>query len=385
MKKSVLITGPIGESGGREIEAGYMTAALLNSNIKVQILSTAYLTYDSQIASCVPNKIISSINKELYKNYFLIQIISVLAWFKNFFKLKPYAYAGNKVSKRFFNYEDKVDVILKKSISEADAVIFLGQLSSNYCEKIIDLTKSLGKKYFFRTTGKIEPNQKFNSYLKNVTAFLHHSNQNLMPEILDLNPNYKILDQTAIDEEKFLQIPILERPVRRFILVGDVSEHKGTNTVLEYFKRVNKLNDEIYILGDGELRGKLENKYEGDENIIFMGKRPHSELASILDKMDCLIIGSKSETGPYVGIEAMAGGRVILSTRVGAMENRLKNTQNDFWFERDNFNSFENQFIRLKNLKRNEIRAISYRNRQKYLNCYSNKVLTKSLIQIITS
>ena len=167
-------------------------------------------------------------------------------------------------------------------------------------------------------------------------------------------------------------------------MVGDVSVHKGTDTIIEYFKTMGQKSDEIYILGDGELKKKLEDKYQSDINIKFMGKRPHSELASIFDSMDCLIIGSKSETGPYVGIEAMAGGRLILSTRVGAMENRLMGAPNDFWFERDNFKSFENQFIRLKNLEKDEIADISSKNRGQYINRYSNKVITNSFLQIIT-
>lgn len=46
---------------------------------------------------------------------------------------------------------------------------------------------------------------------------------------------------------------------------------------------------------------------------------PAHEVASGYHKLDCLLVASRSETGPTVGLDALAAGLPVISTRVGQM------------------------------------------------------------------
>ena len=92
---------------------------------------------------------------------------------------------------------------------------------------------------------------------------------------------------------------------------------------------------------------------------------------------------SKSESGPYGGLEAMAAGKIIMSTRVGAMENRLSNTENDFWFDIENPDSFQSTLMQLRNLTDEDVYRIATKVRFKYMSCYSKDIVNKQYLDLI--
>ena len=149
-----------------------------------------------------------------------------------------------------------------------------------------------------------------------------------------------------------------------------------------FFSKVRTAEDKLVILGEGPLKSKLKNKFKTKSYIDFLSSS-HKTVYKHLEKADCLILSSISETGPLVCLEAMATGRIILSTKVGAMPYRLKDLSNDFWFEIDDFESFRKQFEIIKSLKKEKVNQISKELRSRYEELYSNDVYSKQLKSIV--
>ncbi len=382
-EKKILIVGPIGDRGGREIEAGFFAKSLLAEGFHVKILSTAYITGHSQLFSYVPVQNVTSIYETLYDKNLILQTLARIAWVKNMGKQKPFFYTSNYFAKKLLNYKKEVNKIIKENIYQYDLILFLGQLSSNNLREFINYSKRYKKKFILRTTGEIIPETNVPLFLNQVDLFLHHSAKNQIIKLLKINPNYETLDQTALNESLLLKIPNKKTPIRSFIMIGEICKNKGVSKIIDYFTAIASSEDELLILGTGIQRFLLEEKFKLEKRIKFLGYINHDELPVYLDKADCLIIASESETGPLVGLEAMAAGRIILSTRVGAMEERLEDTYNNYWFNRNDFNSFKSQFLRLKDLDVNKINLIAKKNRSKYIDRYSNKTISDELHQII--
>jgi len=360
MKKKILLFGPFADFGGRELEGSFI-ASVLSSKYDIDVCSSSSITNRSQLFEFNKNQKVFSLYNLLCSKYFSIKIFSILSYLKNRFKGVYSNYANNIVAKRYFNYNQKINNILEELILQYDLVFICAQFSSNYMSNIISFSKKKNTKIIFRTTGTIK-DVNFN-YLKDIELFIHHSLYNASK--LQMN-NYDIIDQCSFIEDKLLSLQYNDNNTN-FLLLGRISEGKGFEEAIAFFIKCKKTNDRLIVVGEGELKEKLEKKYAGFSEINFYGFIKSDMLGSVFEEVDCLIIPSLEESGPLVGVEAMAAGKLIISTKVGAMPERLKNTLNDFWFDIHDFSSFEKEFNRFKlldNVMRNKI-SQSLRNEYK--------------------
>jgi glycosyltransferase involved in cell wall biosynthesis len=104
-------------------------------------------------------------------------------------------------------------------------------------------------------------------------------------------------------------------------------------------------------------------------------------LEAYYKQIDVLIIPSLEEAGPLVGVEAMAAGKIILSTRVGAMEDRLIGTENNFWFDIIKTDSLKSLVKLISNKDEAQIVNIRKDVRRHYLENYSVNKISKTYIE----
>ncbi|MDD4869226.1 MAG: glycosyltransferase [Kiritimatiellae bacterium] len=91
---------------------------------------------------------------------------------------------------------------------------------------------------------------------------------------------------------------------------------------------VSNQNLQLMIIGDGNLRKKLEKQVIElgvSNSVIFLGNRPHEEVALWMNAVDCLCLPSRTEGMPNVVIEALASGLPVVATDVGGVSELLKN------------------------------------------------------------
>jgi glycosyltransferase involved in cell wall biosynthesis len=130
-------------------------------------------------------------------------------------------------------------------------------------------------------------------------------------------------------EEQLLALPVASprngRPLRVAVLAR-LTAGKGVGDVLAAVQQAGDPPIALVIGGDGpedaELRAQADRLGVTDR-VRFLGAVAAEERAAFYASCDVLVLASHAEGGPLTGLEAMAAGRAIVSTPVGAMPDRL--------------------------------------------------------------
>ncbi len=110
------------------------------------------------------------------------------------------------------------------------------------------------------------------------------------------------------------------------IFVGSLVERKGLAYLIDAVKRIRRDNVCLLILGDGELREKVEHEAMEDKQIIFLGyKRNAVEYAKA---SDLLVLPSIYEGLPNVVLEAMAIGTPVVATNIYGIPELIQDNVN---------------------------------------------------------
>jgi glycosyltransferase involved in cell wall biosynthesis len=376
-RKKVLILSPVGDVGGRELEVGYL-ASIIAEKYDVKVISTTNYSKKSQVTS-FKGFVFTSANELIFNKSIYVKIfIRILSFFK-----KSYAYDSSSLSNTFVKKRLNVELnkvkILKEEILKIDLVFICAQLKSNYVESIIPFAKENNKPIIFRTTGLIEENLDL-SYFKFVDLFIHHSKKNA--ERLQKKYNYTIIDQCCFNEDKFLKIPILESKVNNFMTVSRIEKNKNIDVVINAFCKSEDLKDRLFVVGNGPDLNKIASQTK-DERVIFTGFIANDELQKIYKICECFIVSYyKLEAGPLTAIEAMAAGKVIISSKTGAMTERLTD-KFAFWHHNDEAHLFQ-KLREVKKLKIESVKEISERHRNRYISHYSKEIIRKKYIESIS-
>ena len=117
------------------------------------------------------------------------------------------------------------------------------------------------------------------------------------------------------------------------ITIGVVSrlEHiKGIDLVIPAFAKVHKKypNTKLLVVGDGSLRPAMENQ-AGDNGISteveFTGRQPQDALQEHYDRIDILLMPSRSEGFGLTAVEGMARGCVMVAADTGGLPEVIRN------------------------------------------------------------
>lgn len=370
-KKRILIIGPIGDFGGRELETGFI-ASVLSENYEVSICTTGLLTSSSQVFEFNKKQKVFSLKYLVYKKFKSLRFLAFVSYLKNKKKKKKSYYVNNLWAKKYFDYKKKVKHTLTEIIKEYDLIFISGQLSSDYIKFVIEKGTALNKKIVFRTTGTIQQDQNF-TFLNQVDLFIHHSENNANRLEIE-NHNYTIIDQCAFNENKLKQIPSVNNKVNFFLTLGRLEKEKNIDIVIKSFLKIKSKDDVLYVIGTGTELDNLIKIANNDNAVIFIGFVPNNQLEYYFSKVDCVIIShSNLETGPLTGIEAMASGKLLISAKTGAMPERLKDIST-LWFN-NSVESLSEQMIKIKKLDDFEAFNISNQIRSRYLQEYSKDVI----------
>ena len=252
---------------------------------------------------------------------------------------------------------------------------------SNYLEEIIGAAYKHKIPVVFRTTGTINNDIVALNYswLSKVSLFIHHSKKNAVQLAKICNINFTVIDQCAYAESDLLKIKV-KGSISRFFTLSRLSAEKQVHNVINAFNKVCAESDFLYIFGDGLERKKLESLAKGNSRIEFKGQIACNEVINAFKENDCFIISSSEEAGPLTGIEAMASGKILISTRVGAMNERLPAYK--FWYDGSE-KGLEEQLKLVKTLNNTEAIELSRQLRARYRDKYSIKQVSEDYMNSI--
>jgi glycosyltransferase involved in cell wall biosynthesis len=114
----------------------------------------------------------------------------------------------------------------------------------------------------------------------------------------------------GVDLERFRVEPAPEGPTA-FLCVGSLTERKNVVRLADAFARLPE--GTLAFVGDGPLRGQLE----GRPRVSVVGKVRHAEVPDWIARSHVLCQPSLIEPFGLALLEAMAGGRSVVATRIG--------------------------------------------------------------------
>ncbi len=111
------------------------------------------------------------------------------------------------------------------------------------------------------------------------------------------------------------------RPAR-FIHVGSLNPVKDQRVLLEALRILvaQEVDCHLDVVGVDTLDGRIQRMAESlslQERVTFHGFLPHSELRSLMESADLLLLTSRHESGPLVVLEAAIAGVPTVGTAVG--------------------------------------------------------------------
>jgi glycosyltransferase involved in cell wall biosynthesis len=115
----------------------------------------------------------------------------------------------------------------------------------------------------------------------------------------------------------------------KIAFLGRLSKEKNIDILIEAFNIVKKANPdcELYIAGDGPLRGYLERLSKNMDDVHFVGSLIHDETLRLLDEADILVLPSQFEVSPVSVLEAMVKQIPVIVTPVGELRYTLKHEE----------------------------------------------------------
>lgn len=177
-------------------------------------------------------------------------------------------------------------------------------------------------------------NQKINSFLFKYLNVIPVSLSNIVHETvvntygISLENSPVILNGVPLD--KCHKHKHYNTPPQKFVHIGRFSEQKNHLMLVKAFikahERIN--NIELFLYGEGELEVKVKEcvkNYKAESYIHFCGVT--NDPYTALNSADCFILPSKWEGIPMTLIEAMGTGLPIIATKVGGIENMLKDKE----------------------------------------------------------
>ncbi len=328
-KRKILLLGPIVDFGGREIMTN-MLYHFLKTDYDVHICSTVNMTGSSLALKNIDTTKWSTLSETIGRNFFFIKLAAVFTKF--FFKRKEpwYFFLKNKLTKSYFDFEDLYAKTIRSFVKQSDLIIYSDELSGKWLQHVQNQCLKYNKVLLFRPSGRITSVSDYLEHTNTTINILAHSQQNasLLKECL--KTNVWNIDQTTFLEPALLKINIKEIDNHLvYGYIGRFSEEKGIEALLNVFKSSER---KLVIAGEGPLLEMVLSALKQNKNITYIGALEHKSLPHFFEKIDVLIIPSKHEGGPLVGVEAMAAGKLIVSTKVGAMPERLEHSKHRFWF-----------------------------------------------------
>jgi glycosyltransferase involved in cell wall biosynthesis len=183
----------------------------------------------------------------------------------------------------------------------------------------------------------------------------------------------------------------------KIVYYGKLSPQKGTFELLQYFKELwdDGFEHPLHMVGGtdivfhperrtmGQLVEKKYGPYLQKGLLQLHGKIRPAELADRLNNAHLIIIPSIVDNLPYVVMEAMSLGKVVLVSRQGGQREMVEQGVSGFIFDHDKTGSFRRELEAILALSDQDILEIGSRARQHVQQLYSFQVVGDAKIALL--
>ncbi len=137
----------------------------------------------------------------------------------------------------------------------------------------------------------------------------------------------------------------------RLLFVGRFAKEKNPHIPIKIAKRLkqNGVNAFLTMVGDGALKDELINMLKSNnvDNVALIGwVKKREEILKIYSESQILILPSKKGEGfPFVVLEAMSQGEVVIASKCGGPEEMIRNGENGFLIDIDSEEKFIDEAV----------------------------------------
>lgn len=306
----VLITIPCLLTGGTEIQTLNLVRALVKGGH--QVTTACYFEHTENMVKQY-EEVGSKVVLFSKAGVRLGGVKGIIFLLKNLWKIKL-SFKPDVVHVQYMA-PGAIPIILLKLMGQKSIVATAHTNADVYGAKAMNLLKFL-QSHVLRTftciTLRAEKNffgscSLFDSSIRRIPAHAHYTIYNALPG--------------------YIQITDKKRENKDIVTIGVVSrlEHiKGMDLVVPAFAKVyaKHKNIRLLVVGDGSLRHQMEedaNRLQLGKNIEFAGMQQQRDLRSYYDKIDVLLMPSRSEGFGLTAIEGMARGCVLVASNTGGL------------------------------------------------------------------
>ncbi len=261
--------------------------------------------------------------EETYKVYKImmmdIEKINIKLFVKNYVKKL------DKLYKEYINNNSKPDILHAEVTFPAGyAVCVLGK---KYNIPVVVTEHSSGFIKYFK--GKYE---EYGKYVLNNSKYTTVSDL-MRKQIKDIKTDVELIPN-LVDTESFHKKKEKHKGLN-LVTVSAFRVGKGIEYLIEALSILVNKNIDVHLnlIGDGYLMynyKEIANNFNMNEHITFYGQKTKEEIINILPKNDIFVVPSTYESFCIPGVEALASGLPIVSTKCYGPEEYIDNKCGEF-------------------------------------------------------
>jgi len=147
--------------------------------------------------------------------------------------------------------------------------------------------------------------------------------------------------------------------INEIYYIGSFQKWKGVEFLID---AINKTNINLKIIGDGEQKNELQKK--ANNNIKFVGYKPHNEIEQLLKNIKLAVIPNIKDIStkfstPIKLYEYMMSSTIVLAPNIPTIKEIIKDGENGFLFEIEDKKSFLKKLNYVLSLDKNTLQNIS--------------------------
>jgi glycosyltransferase involved in cell wall biosynthesis len=198
-----------------------------------------------------------------------------------------------------------------------------------------------------------------------------------------------VVVSNSVNPEEFEKSITEEMEAHDFLFLGKLCKRKGIYDLIEATNElVNKQGHRdlhFWLAGDGDLEKvkAVINRYRLCENVHLLGWLDNQNKLNYLRKAGTLILPSYHEGFPIAILEAMASGKVIITSSIVGIPEIIINGENGYLIEPGNIRALCNCILTVKE-STEKMKMISKINVLKVKEYYNAKELNEKIRTIYT-
>ncbi|WP_457642905.1 glycosyltransferase [Persephonella sp.] len=304
-------------------------------------------------------------------------------------------YEKDTGSKRRFDLKNYIRLYRIINSGDYDVVVANSSWAFNYVRAVYPFLKKKPKIVAMRRSGYI-PSYFSKRFKYSIADKIVVVSKDVADQLKKAGffPEKLVVIESGIDLSRFKPVSQYRESVRKELGIGEDEKvfinvanwqpwRKGQDVLLKAFKKLNCENCRLVLVGrgtDSQEAKDMIKSFNLDKKVLTLGFR--TDVDRLLQGADFFVLASNSEGIAGALLQAMASGKVVLSTLAGGIGEYLKDGINGFAVDVGDVDGMAEKMQKMLSLSDEEYRKISQQ-AVKTANRYSIQNTVKKWVDLI--